>query len=229
MKNEKIAWVIAGIVIFIFLFRPFPFGKEINLEQDFKKQASGALQEGNSFTKSSSAVIMYGVTCKGQTFTPSNTFDLSAVKLKLRQWQASGPFEIKVTDPSFKTIYSTGAINANTILTTDSIVEIPMGSATLNSGATYDFYACYPSGISGNYTAIHIGTPDSYAGGEAYHTIDGGSSWFLTGSGAYDVLFEVWGTTITPTQGPVCPANICSDNTITWQEFIDTGNYWVNS
>ncbi len=163
----------------------------------------------------------------GQSFTPDQDFTLTGVKLRARRSPGESPGNIYVgvrytSDKSAPDLV-TGSIDGNAIPDTGSnIIDVPIpGDLTLNMGTEY--FITIRAESSTDTIGIFGENDNIYTEGKRQESPNGGSFWVEY---TYDHYFEIWGTTAAPSL--TCPLGICDDDTITYQEFIDVGNYWIN-
>ena len=141
-----------------------------------------------------------------QTFTASNSYSISSVKLLLYRLSAGGPGTVTVTINTTSgglptsTILCTGTTNGDT-LTTNNAGEwreiIFTSSANLTSGVVYAIVVSAPAG-SYNLRWRDDSSSPTYSGGKACSSSNSGSSWAAI-SPDQDQMFDTYGIILPPT------------------------------
>jgi hypothetical protein len=143
-------------------------------------------------------VYLDNINWLAQTFTPSENYTITSVKLLI--WRVYTPgtvtVSIKAVDIDGKPTgddLCSGTINGNTLSEsdTDTYTEITFGDGcSLTSGTQY---AIVVRSAAGTVEWDYDNSTPAYAGGMQAGSLDGGSSWAYTYDGG-DFMFETYGT-----------------------------------
>ena len=143
-----------------------------------------------------------GVYWRGQTFTPTTSHYLQAVKLKLNlNTTAAGNFTVSIratsgglpTGPDL----GSGSIPVSSIPNNYSVVTIQMSTnVPVNTGTQYAIVWRATSLIAaGNITIREKDPSTDYVGGAMVDSSNSGSTW--SNNPTYDIYFEEWGIPLT--------------------------------
>jgi len=154
-------------------------------------------------TGDSARTWVYSTYYRGQTFTPSGSYKITSVKLRLYRYGSPGTLNVNVyaTDGSG---HPTGSALCSGTTDGDTL---PTGSPYewryITLGAGYQLTASTKYVIVASLANEGLGwghrvywrytSPSGYAGGNLIHSSDSGSSW--DDWATYDAMFEVWGQT----------------------------------
>ena len=148
------------------------------------------------------AVDIYGANWYAQTFTTSEAYSISSVRLKIYRLGEPGTGTVSIReaddggDPAGGDLCS-GTINANTITTGTGggWYEIEFSSSyDLEASTQYAVVARAIAGDSSNYLAWRYDPTGSLDDGNYESSTDGGMSW--TANINYDCMFSTWGSDV---------------------------------
>ena len=160
-----------------------------------------------------------GATWYGQTFTPTEGYFVTSVKLLLWRSDSAGTVTVSLrattaTDPSGSDLIA-GTTNGDTLTTNSNGEwrEITFTSSSLvKSGTMYAIVVrSSNSGLRWNINSI----AGSYTVGALTVSVDSGSSW---ANQTDDSLFEIWGTDNVPTDKTYSRKLVAIANTELWYE-----------
>ena len=150
-------------------------------------------------TGDDAAVDIYGANWYAQTFTTSEAYSISSVRLKIYRLGEPGTATVSIRetddggDPTGGDLCS-GTINANTITTDTSggWYEVEFSSNyDLEASTQYAVIVRAVAGDSSNYVGWRYDSTGTLADGNYEASTNGGMSW--TANTSYDFMFSTWG------------------------------------
>lgn len=147
--------------------------------------------------------LVYGIRWYAQSFTPSIEHTITSVKIKAYRGGSPGTITVSIRatsggEPTGGDLCS-GTTNGNTLTSSSpgEWREITLGAGYLLSASTkYAIVVRVLGGDSDNKVRWRNDYQGTYAGGDAYQSLDSGSSWEANAGGGgadMDLLFEDWG------------------------------------
>jgi hypothetical protein len=136
----------------------------------------------------------YGSLWYGQTFTPSVTHTIFAVKILISKWNPPGIITLSIRATSAG--LPTGAdlciatTDGNTLSGNEWRIFYLVSPIRLSAGTQYALVVRVPTG-SWSYWVAWNYTGNSYANGEVVSSTDSGATW--SGDPSHDFYFEEWG------------------------------------
>ena len=153
-------------------------------------------------TGDDAAVDVYGANWYAQSFTTSEAYSISSVRLKIYRVGDPGTATVSIRetddggDPAGEDLCS-GTINANTITTGTSggWYEVEMLSDyDLEASTQYAVVVRAVAGDSSNYVGWRYDSTGSLADGNYESSTNGGMTW--TANTNYDFMFSTWGNDV---------------------------------
>ena len=124
--------------------------------------------------------------CWAQTFTPQQTHQLTAVKLSITKYVGSpGDIIVTIRHTDVSGAPTGPDLATGTIKGADTAIVAPGSwrtcyldtALTVNQGTLYAICCCSPTSNDSNHARWWGATGGGYAGGYAWFSLDGGSTW----------------------------------------------------
>jgi hypothetical protein len=171
-------------------------GKDLTLPLDIPLFSGGRLFENNHTYEIYGYV--YGNLFQGQTFTPTESHNLSSIILNLkREGNPQGNLIVVIYNvdaegkPTGSPLASMQVVAGKIPASLTQVEFILPTWLSLNAGTTYAIVVKCPQGDSSNYINWASSNNNPYARGSRVYSTDGGATWLV--ASLDDFWFEEWG------------------------------------
>jgi hypothetical protein len=171
-------------------------GKDLTLPLDIPLFSGGRLFENNHTYEIYGYV--YGNLFQGQTFTPTESHNLSSIILNLkREGNPQGNLIVEIYNvdaegkPTGSPLASMQVVAGKIPASLTQVEFILPTWLSLNAGTTYAIVVKCPQGDSSNYINWASSNNNPYARGSRVYSNDGGATWLV--ASLDDFWFEEWG------------------------------------